>query len=84
LKKISSSVNTDNSDNIGGDSVSHRIDLLGKNVDLDNLTKNGIQNVKLSFMSLSCVNGKGMDELKAFIKSGEVLMDNSSILKSRR
>jgi len=94
LKKISGSC-----DNNGGEMDGHGEDgtgkdtgttskrqfqMTGKGVDLEDLSKNGISGIKLSFMSLSAKNGDGMKELEAFFTEGKVLADNSSILKSRR
>jgi len=84
LKKISCDSKDKKNDLEGDEGIEDtRIDLSGK-IDFDDLSKNGIQNVKLSFMSLSCLNEKGMDEIRAFVKNGEVITDNSSILKSRK
>lgn len=84
LKKISCDSKDKENDLEGDERIEDsRVDLSGK-IDFDDLSKNGVQNVKLSFMSLSCLNEKGMDEIRAFVKSGEVVTDNSSILKSRK
>ena len=94
LKKISGSC-----DNNGGEMEGHgeegtgkdtgttskkQFEMTGKGVDLEDLSKNGISGIKLSFMSLSATNGDGMKELEAFVTEGKVLADNSSVLKSRR
>lgn len=88
LKKISSSVSSSkNSALLLDGNATNQADkrqLNGKNVDLDDLSKNGLSNIKISFLSFSSVNGDGMEELKAFVASGELLLDNSSVLSKHK
>jgi len=86
LKKIYAGASTDAMDGEDG-AGAHKervFELTGKGVDLEDLGKNGITGIKLSFMSLSAKNGDGMGELDTFVNEGQVLADNSSVLKSRR
>jgi signal recognition particle receptor subunit beta len=88
LKKISSSIEKGEGENSlvrDGDNAGEELfELSGKTIDLDDLSKNGLEMMKLNFLSLSAKNGDGMKELEAFVTNGEVLTDNSSILKSRK
>lgn len=85
LKKIASSLEKGEEHKLeGDDDVTERFELSGKGIDLDDLSKNGLDMLKLNFASLSAKNGDGMDEFKAFVENGEVLTNDSSILKSRR
>ena len=88
LKKISSSVSSSAADlvngNSGGSGLEGKRQLTGKSIDLDNLKKNGLSHVKMSFLSCSCLNNTGMEELKAFVMNGDLLLDNSSVLSSRK
>lgn len=90
LKKVSSTLEKRHGGegglDMGGDGHSDKetLELTGKTIDLDDLSKNGLEMVTLNFLSLSAKNGDGMKELEAFVKNGEVLTDNSSILKARR
>lgn len=84
LQKIANSVGKGDGALSGDEDGEESFALSGKAIDLDDLSKNGVDMVTLNFMSLSCVSGDGMDELKAFVNKGDVLADNSTILKSRR
>ncbi len=88
LKKISSSVSSStNSALLLDGNATNQADkrqLIGKNIDLDDLSKNGLSNIKVSFLSFSSVNGDGMRELKAFVASGELLLDNASVLSKHK
>jgi signal recognition particle receptor subunit beta len=62
-----------------------KFELVGKTIDLDDLGKNGLPMIQLSFLSTSCIagdgtegEGEGMRELKAFVERGEILAQNSS------
>jgi hypothetical protein len=60
-------------------------ELIGKSIDLDDLNKNGISNIKLSFVEASCVNGNRIREVKEFVNKGEIKLENdSSATKSKR
>ncbi len=83
LKKISSGVSSSNGTGLEGVGEEKRL-LSGKSIDLDNLTKNGLSNVKISLSSCSCLNGDGIDAIRAFVTHGEVITDNSSILTRRK
>lgn len=72
LMIISSSINNgmDNSDgrNLNDENhVNERFELIGKSIDLDDLSHNGVSNIKLSFVEVSCVNRNGINEVHAFI-----------------
>lgn len=84
LKKISSSVSTSSAAMIDAKGDEERHNLIGKTIDLDDLSKNGLPFVKISFLSFSSISGDGLEALTAFVKSGDLLMDNSSILSNKR
>lgn len=85
LKKITTATSLEQSGIQGdGDATLGVHELTGKTIDLDDLSKNGLEMIKLNFLSLSARKGEGMKELKVFVNDGEVLIDNSSILKNRR
>lgn len=86
LKKISSSVSSSAADLLdgSGSSTEKKRQLIGKSIDLDNLKKNGLSHVKISFLSCSCLNDTGLGELNAFVMNGDLLLDNSSVLSSRK
>ena len=83
LKKIAHEV----SNASGGDSLGRetdkKLELVGKAIDLEDLNKNGLPMVKLSFVSTSCRNGEGMKEIKAFVEKGDI-PQNTSALKSNK
>jgi signal recognition particle receptor subunit beta len=76
--------NTNDTEASNNDGEEERRQLTGKSIDLDDLTKNGLSNIKMSFLSFSCLNGDGMEALSAFVTNGEVITDNSSVLSSRK
>jgi len=87
LKKISSSVASGSVTMEG--TASNEMDtskreMTGKNVNLDDLSKNGLPMIQLSFVSVSCSSMIGFDALKSFVTSGEILTDNSSILSNAK
>lgn len=83
LKKISSGVSSSNGTGLEGDGKNKR-PLSGKSIDMDDLTKNGLTNIKVSFSSFSCVTGEGIDAINAFVTQGQIMTDNSSILAKRK
>lgn len=84
LIKISSSMTNVQNESDGGyvndeNRTNERFELVGKSIDLDDLSKNGILNITLSFVETSCVNGeKGIREVKEFINKGEIMLQNNS------
>eukprot|EP00557_Chaetoceros_sp_GSL56_P007477 CAMPEP_0176495872 /NCGR_PEP_ID=MMETSP0200_2-20121128/10895_1 /TAXON_ID=947934 /ORGANISM="Chaetoceros sp., Strain GSL56" /LENGTH=427 /DNA_ID=CAMNT_0017893793 /DNA_START=109 /DNA_END=1389 /DNA_ORIENTATION=+ len=71
LRKVSSSV----SSKVGlvdGMEKDKEIVLSGKSIDLDDLIKNGIMGVKLSFMSYSATTGEGLKDLCDFVMQGRL------------
>ena len=85
LKKIASSLKQNNVDSEMNDTNSDdSIELFGKNIDLQDLSKNGIDNIQLGFMSLSTREEDGLQELQTFIREGKMLTDTSSILDNRK
>lgn len=83
LKKISSGVSSSSGSGLEEISEEKRT-LSGKSIDFDDLTKNGLSNVNISFSSCSCINGDGIDAVSAFVTGGQVVTDNSSILTQRK
>ena len=83
LKKISSGVSSSSGSGLEGISEEKR-PLSGKSIDFDDLTKNGLSNISISFSSCSCINGDGIDAVSAFVTGGHVVTDNSSILTQRK
>ncbi len=86
LKKISSTVSSADAKVLEENSLNKedKRQLLGKGIDLDDLSKNGLSQIKVSFLSFSCLNCDGLEALNAFVKSGDVLTDNSSVLSRRK
>ena len=85
LKKIASSLKQNDVDSEMNDTNSDdSIELFGKNIDLQDLSKNGIDNIQLGFMSLSTREEDGLQELQTFIREGKMLTDTSSILDNRK
>lgn len=85
LKKIASSLKQNNVDSEMNDTNSDdSIELIGKNIDLQDLSKNGIDNIQLGFMSLSTREEDGLQELQTFIREGKMLTDTSTILDKRK
>jgi signal recognition particle receptor subunit beta len=59
--------------------------LTGKSIDLDDLSKNGVKGVKLSFMSYSAKTGNGWKDLCDFVMSGTLPhVDSGRILDRRK
>lgn len=84
LIKISSSMSNGGYLNDENRADKH-FELIGKSIDLDDLNKNGISNIKLSFVEASCVNGNRIREVKEFVNKGEIKLENdSSATKSKR
>jgi len=80
LRKIASSV-----DSSADDGNESRTALTGKAIDLDDLGKSGLPFIKLTFQSLTCKGKKeGLDSLTAFITRGQVVIDSTGVLKSRK
>jgi len=86
LKKISSTVSSVDAKVLEENSSEkeEKRQLLGKSIDLDDLSKNGLSQVKISFLSFSCLNKDGLEALNAFVTNGNILTDNSSILSNRK
>lgn len=58
--------------------------LTGKSIDLDDLSKNGVKGVKLSFMSYSAKTGNGWKDLCDFVMSGTLPQVDSGRILDRR
>jgi Signal recognition particle receptor beta subunit. len=59
--------------------------LSGKSIDLDDLSKNGVKGVKLSFMSYSAKTGDGLRDLCDFVMNGSLpKVDSSRILDRKK
>jgi signal recognition particle receptor subunit beta len=81
FKKISSVVASDDTVNLNNED---KRQLSGKSIDLDNLSKNGLKQIRMSFLSISCISSEGLAEVTAFATNGDILMENTSVLKSRK
>lgn len=58
--------------------------LSGKSIDLDDLSKNGVKGVKLSFMSYSAKTGDGLRDLCDFVMNGSLPQVDSSRILNRK
>lgn len=90
LKNISSSLSkgglSSTSENLlsdESDTTGEHFEMSGKSIDLDDLRNNGINNMKLHFISASNKNGDGISLIRTFVQSGEVMNDDNISFKER-